>query len=189
MSIIYFVRHAERDVSIKTDETAPLTAKGHEDADKIKNFFTDKNIQAIYSSPYQRTIHTIEPTAFFLDLPINLIDNFHERKIGSWIDDFNVYAEQQWKDFDYKRQDGESLNDVYNRLISSYNRIEKELAGNTIICGHGTAFAILFHHLTDKQFGYQQWSSMKMPDIYSYDVETKELRNVQYSNQDDYNDK
>ncbi|TDL94299.1 histidine phosphatase family protein [Macrococcus brunensis] len=181
MCIVYFVRHAKRDTSIQTDETAPLTDKGLRDADQLKYFFSDKNIQTIYSSPYKRTIDTIEPTALSLDLSINIIDEFHERKIGAWIDDFPIFAEQQWKDFNYKRQNGESLDEVGERLLDSYQKLEQELNSDVIICGHGTAFAVLFHHLTDGEFGFEEWKQMKMPDLYSYEVGSKELKNLNFS--------
>lgn len=176
MSIIYFVRHAERDTSIKTDQEAPLTLKGKEDSESLKHFFINKDITAIYSSPYLRTISTIKPTAEKLKLPIQQIDNFHERKIGSWIDNFNQFSEHQWQDFDYKLEEGESLNEVYNRLIHSYKKIENKFTGNIIISGHGTALAILFHHLTEGNFGYKEWSDMKMPDIYQYNITIKQLK-------------
>nr|BAI83375.1 conserved hypothetical protein [Macrococcus caseolyticus] len=181
MSIIYFVRHAERNTSIKTDETAPLTDKGFRDANQLKYFFSDKNIQSIYSSPYQRTIDTIEPTALYLGLSINLINEFHERRIGAWIEDFPIYAEQQWRDFNYKRQNGESLSEVGKRLLDSYQKLEESLNDNVIICGHGTAFAVLFHHLTDGKFGFEEWKRMKMPDLYSYEVGSNQLKNISFS--------
>lgn len=178
MSIIYFVRHAERDTTIQEDKLAPLTTDGHRDADELKRFFKDKNIQAIYSSPYQRTVHTIELTALSLDLPINLINDLRERKIGSWIQDFPLYSKQQWKDFDYKRENGESLNDVAKRLLIAYEQIISNIDGNIIICGHGTAFAVLFHHLTDGYFGYEEWKQMKMPEIFLYDISDNKLKKL-----------
>ncbi|UTH13873.1 histidine phosphatase family protein [Macrococcus equipercicus] len=180
MSIVYFVRHAERDITIQEDETAPLTINGKKDANELKHFFADKNIKAIYSSPYQRTVHTIEPTASFLNLDINLINDLHERKIGSWIDDFSFFSEQQWKDFDYKRLNGESLNEVAERLLVAYREITNNIEGDIIICGHGTAFAVLFHHLTEGEFGFDEWQRMKMPDIYRYKIENKKLKKIKY---------
>lgn len=33
-------------------------------------------------------------------LPIEIIDDFRERKVGdNWVDDFKGYAEKQWDDF------------------------------------------------------------------------------------------
>jgi len=180
LSIIYFVRHAERDTTIHEDDSAPLTAKGHNDTLELKNFFHDKNIRAIYSSPYLRTIETIKLTADKLNLPIQQVDNLHERKIGSWIDDFPCYSKQQWEDFDYKRVNGESLKEVAERLLNSYEEITNNIESDIIICGHGTALAVLFHHLTDGEFGFEEWKRMTMPDLYSYEIENKTLKNIKY---------
>lgn len=180
MSIIYFVRHAERDTSIQTDQEAPLTLKGYKDAENLKYFFTEKDINTIYSSPYFRTIETIRPTANKLNLPIQQVDDLHERKIGAWINDFPSYSKQQWEDFDYKRLNGESLNEVADRLLIAYKEIINNVEGNIIICGHGTALAILFHHLTNGEFGFKEWKRMKMPDLFSYEIENKTLKNIKY---------
>lgn len=180
MSKIYFVRHAERDTSIQTDREAPLTVRGYKDAEILKYFFIDKDISTIYSSPYLRTIETIKPTANMLNLPIQQVDEFHERRIGSWIDDFSYFSEQQWKDFDYKRLNGESLNEVADRLLIAYKEIINNIKGDIIICGHGTALAVLFHHLTNGEFGFREWKRIKMPDLYSYEIENKALKNIKY---------
>lgn len=180
MSMIYFVRHAERDTTIHKDQEAPLTVKGYEDAEKLKYFFTEKDINTIYSSPYLRTIETIRPTADKLNLPIQQVDDLHERNIGSWIDDFHRYSKKQWEDFDYKRLNGESLNEVAERLLIAYKEITNNIEDDIIICGHGTAFAVLFHHLTDGEFGFEEWKRMTMPDLYSYEIENKTLKNIKY---------
>ncbi|ULG71987.1 histidine phosphatase family protein [Macrococcus brunensis] len=180
MSVIYFVRHAERDTTIQENKSAPLTTNGHKKAHELKHFFHDKNIQAIYSSPYQRTVHTIEPTALSLGLTINLINDLRERKIGSWIHDFSHYSKQQWQDFDYKRENGESLNEVVKRLLIAYKEITNSIEGDIIVCGHGTAFAVLFHHLTDGDFGYEEWKQMRMPEVFSYDVSDKQLKKIKF---------
>ncbi len=180
MAIIYFVRHAERDTAIHTDQEAPLTVKGYEDAEKLKYFFREKDINTIYSSPYLRTIETIKPTADKLNLSIQQVDDLHERKIGSWIDDFPRYSKQQWEDFDYKRLNGESLNEVAERLLIAYKEITNNIEDDIIICGHGTALAVLFHHLTDGEFGFEEWIRMTMPDLYSYEIENKTLKSIKY---------
>lgn len=51
---IFFVRHAEPDLSVRDDMLRPLTEKGRADAKLITEAFKDKNIRAVYSSPYKR---------------------------------------------------------------------------------------------------------------------------------------
>lgn len=51
MKTIYFVRRSIRDISNKDDETAPLTAAGHQHAQALVSFFKDKSIEQILLAP------------------------------------------------------------------------------------------------------------------------------------------
>jgi 2,3-bisphosphoglycerate-dependent phosphoglycerate mutase len=79
---IYFVRHAQPDFSIKDDLTRPLTEQGVADAKKVTNALMNRNITAIYSSPYKRAIDTIKDFAENSGLEIITNNNFCERKVG-----------------------------------------------------------------------------------------------------------
>lgn len=57
---IYLIRHAEKaDASPDTE----LSEEGKARAQKWKAYFNNKNIAAIYSTPYKRTTATAEPLA------------------------------------------------------------------------------------------------------------------------------
>ena len=65
---IYLIRHAEKaDASPDTD----LSEAGKVRAKKWESYFSDKNITAIYSTPYKRTNATAEPLATANKLMIN----------------------------------------------------------------------------------------------------------------------
>lgn len=65
---IYLIRHAEKaDASPDTD----LSEAGKARAQKWKSYLSDKNITAIYSTPYKRTTATAEPLATANKLTIN----------------------------------------------------------------------------------------------------------------------
>ncbi|MHC5267807.1 histidine phosphatase family protein [Enterococcus sp. LJL98] len=172
MKHIYFVRHSIRDTSI-THEEAPLTMEGQGFAQNLSGYFIDKEIQHIFSSPFQRTMETIRPTATILGLPIIEKQALRERKTGTWLETgFSVFAKRQWADFDYKMEQGESLREVSERILPAFKEILTNSAGHSIICGHGTAFSVLFHELTQQRFGYEQFLKLQMPDVYvaSFDV-------------------
>lgn len=63
MNKVYFVRHAKPDFSVHDDLTRPLTDEGRKSSEKLINFFKDKNITKIYSSPYKRSIDTVRGIA------------------------------------------------------------------------------------------------------------------------------
>ena len=57
---IYLIRHAEK---ADTSPDTELSETGKERAQKWKTYLNDKNIEAIYSTPYKRTTATAEPMA------------------------------------------------------------------------------------------------------------------------------
>lgn len=177
---IYFVRHSLRDNSVKEDVIAPLTKEGLNKAEALASFFDDKNIEQIYASPYRRVMQTILPTSQRLKLPIHKEEGLRERKIGHWVEDFYEFAEKQWRDFDYKLENGESLNEVQNRIVQTYDQIIKNSNVSTLlICGHGTAMSLLFNHLTKGKFQYEDFLQMKMSAIYEWDTQTQILTHIQ----------
>ena len=57
----YFIRHAEKDLTDRTDPA--LTAEGEERAREWARYFSDKDIDLVYSTQTQRTQSTAAPTA------------------------------------------------------------------------------------------------------------------------------
>lgn len=163
---IYFVRHSLRDFTIRDDRNVPLTNDGKSLARGLVPFFLDKNIEKIYTSPYLRAIQTIEPVASKLNIESIQFEDLRERTVGKWVENFSEFSKNQWNDFDFKLENGESLNEVKKRMMATYNHILKEQDTNIIISGHGTSLAILFHEITKGKFGFQEFNEMKMPDIY-----------------------
>ena len=61
-STTYFVvRHAEKE-GARTLSDPPLTTEGEKQALDLKNYLQNKNIKAVYSTNYARTLATAEPT-------------------------------------------------------------------------------------------------------------------------------
>ena len=57
--VMYLVRHAEK----QKGSDPSLTKAGHERAAALAEFLKDKNINAVFSTDYKRTLETAEPTA------------------------------------------------------------------------------------------------------------------------------
>ena len=148
MTTIYFVRHAEPNYSNHDDLTRELTERGRMDSLLVTRFLLDKNVEAIFSSPYRRAVETILDLANRLDLEIHRVENFRERRVGgSWIEDYSGFARRQWADFDYKLPDGESLREVQERNIAALAEVLTDYAGKTVVIGsHGTALSTVIHY-------------------------------------------
>jgi len=155
---VYFIRHAKPDFSIKDDLIRPLTFEGMEKSNELVKLFMDIKIDNIYSSPFKRSIQTIEPIAKNKNIEIKIVNDFRERKIyNDWIDDIEGFHKKQWDDFNYKLPDGESLSDVQKRNIKELEKILLENKEKTIIIGtHGTALSAIINYY-DKTFLYNNF--------------------------------
>ena len=182
---VYFVRHAKPNFQIQEDLIRPLTEEGIRDSRKITEFLKDKNITRIFSSPYKRAMDTIKDFAQNLNLNIEIIENFRERKIDNvWIEDFEGFCQKQWEDFDYKLSEGESLREVQNRNIKALQNILKEHENQNIVIGtHGAALSTILNHYNDK-FEYSEFQRIKnyMPFIVCVDFLGQEVIKVEEFN-------
>ncbi len=59
----YFIRHAEKDLSDPTNRNPDLTSEGEARAERWRDYFSDKEIDAVYSTKFTRTLETARPTA------------------------------------------------------------------------------------------------------------------------------
>ena len=163
MTKVYFIRHAESDTSVRDPMTRPLTAKGHADCRLVTRFLSDKGIDAILSSPFQRAYDTVRNFAETNGLPIQVVDDFRERKSDSqdsWRDDFVAFMKRQWSDFTYSLTDGECLAEVQTRNIAALNRALVEHQDKNIAVGtHGTALSTIINHY-DPSYGFDDFMRM-----------------------------
>ena len=145
--------------------------------------FKGKSINKIYSSPYKRAIDTIKELAQNFSIKIEVVDDFRERKISNiWIEDFNKFSKSQWENFEYKLNDGESLNEVQSRNIKALHKILNENSNQNIVIGtHGTALSTIINYY-DKTFDYLSFTKIKdvMPFIVCMEFEKTNVLNIDY---------
>lgn len=161
-NIIYLVRHAQSDNSVKDEATRPLTEKGLRDRHLACGWLADKNISAIYSSPYFRAADTVRPLAESLGLEIETMDCFKERQRGdaSGIEDL---VKGQWDDPDFAAPGGESRRQVGERFARGISDIMKKHKGESlVIASHGMAISSVQSYY-DPSFGYGDF--LKVQDV------------------------
>lgn len=153
MTTIYFIRHSEvlkynnvhnSDSFQLQNEKWILTKNGETIAEEKSKLEELQNLDIVYSSNYVRAIGTAK---YFSPDKINIDERFGERKFGinSWDELPTNFGERQFNDFDYKIENGESLNDVIKREEEALNDILKNYKEKKIlIVGHSTALAALF---------------------------------------------
>lgn len=182
MTTIYFVRHAQPDFSIHDDLTRPLTSDGAKAATELIEYFKDTSIDMILSSPYIRAYDTVGPLAGDRTLDIIKVDNFRERKISDgWIEDFNSFCKNQWEDFTYKLDGGESLSEVADRNVKALNQVLIDYQGKSVVIGsHGTALSTIINYY-DQTFGIDDFDRIKrvMPFVVKMQFDQQELTTYQ----------
>lgn len=170
---IYFVRHAQANGQ---ERYAGLTKKGHEDALALANYFHDKNISRIVSSPYSRAVSTINPAAEMLTLPIEKDERLRERCLSptpmkGWL----THLEKSFKNDSYKLQGGESSLEAQSRILSVVDSIKE----NTIIVSHGNLLALCFQSIRPID-GFELWKQMKNPDVYHLHLGSSTLKKLDW---------
>ena len=73
-STYYFIRHAEKDRTDSTDKNPHLTDIGKSRANHWSEIFGEVKFDAVYSTDYNRTKETAQPTADKNNLEITLYD-------------------------------------------------------------------------------------------------------------------
>jgi len=185
MTKVYFVRHAQPNYENHDDMLRELTAKGLEDRKLVTRFLSDKNVDVVLSSPFQRSIDTVRHFADTNGLEIGIVEDFRERRIDSvWIEDFNGFCQKQWEDFNYKLSDGESLLEVQKRNIAALHKVLTEYVGKTIVVGsHGTALSTIINYY-DKSFGYAEFEKIRglMPWVVEFKFDGMECVGIKQYN-------
>ncbi|NBI06216.1 histidine phosphatase family protein [Senegalia massiliensis] len=163
---LIMVRHAKV-IYTEDDKSRELSEEGKIQRKDVLEALKRENVDIIYSSPYKRAIDTIKLYADFRNMDINIVDDLRERKVSDvFIDDFMSFSINQWKDFNYKLNGGESLNEVKDRGIKVIENILNKHKGKDIVVGtHGTFLSVLLNHYDDK-FNYEDWKALKMPAIF-----------------------
>lgn len=115
------------------------------------------------------------------NLEIQTISDFSEREIGTWIDNFSQFSKQQWTDFNFKLENGESLKEVQERNISALEKFLNEFPNQNIIIGtHGTTLSTIINFY-DENFLYDDFEKQKdkMPHIIEMNFEKTECLSYQ----------
>lgn len=74
MYSVYFVRHAEKDLSNPDNRNPELLPCGRGRADRLADIFKGIDLEAIYSTDFARTLSTAGPTAALKHIEVQIYD-------------------------------------------------------------------------------------------------------------------
>jgi len=193
MAYLILVRHGEsvwNKQGLWTGLTdISLSEKGKEESQKAGVLLKDIKIDEAYSSPLKRSTETLAEIirALKYEVPITFDKSLNERNYGlltgknKW-DLQKEYGEEKFQKirraWDYPIPGGETLKDVYNRILPYYNReiLPKLKNGkNILIVAHGNSLRALIKHL--EEISDENISLLEIPTggmyIYQIDGEGK----------------
>ena len=180
MTRVFFVRHAEPDITVKDDRNRSLTERGSASTSFVSDILRDKGIDVAVSSPYKRSLDTIKPFADSVGIQIRIEERFRERGGGMPGQGLRKNPER-WKAEVWKEEWGESIADVRKRNVEALMDVLKEYEGHNIVIGtHGTAFSTILDFLSP-EYGYDDFIRMMdwMPNIVEIAFDGKEVAAIE----------
>jgi 2,3-bisphosphoglycerate-dependent phosphoglycerate mutase len=166
MAYLVLVRHGESEWNAKGLWTGwtdiSLSEKGKEEARKAAEQMKDIHFDEAFTSKLKRAQQTLDEIKKILhceDLPTYENTALNERDYGDltgknkWKikEEFGEEQFNKWRrSFDEKPPNGESLHDVYDRVIPYYTKVilpQLEQGKNIIIAAHGNSLRALVKYL------------------------------------------
>ncbi|MBS4172696.1 histidine phosphatase family protein [Bacillus sp. FJAT-49736] len=180
---IYMVRHGESPKKGKSDRTRELTEKGKKDAVHVADLLEKEGIEVLVSSPYTRSVLTIQELADRLGQEIHIFEDLKERIFSTMdmrISDAELYPilEKSYSDPNYALRGAESNNDCQNRAIKVLQELLITYQGKRIAIGTHGAVMTLMMGFYDKQFDYNFLLQTSKPDIFRMEFNGQELVEV-----------
>ncbi len=191
MTKIYLVRHGEVDnpggVEYVRLPGFFLSKRGVKQVERIKEYFKDKNISKIYSSPLERTRQTSKIISEG-ELPIEYSKELLEANYKKWQGlKFDERDKDLVKEF-YKdpikvsTHLGESLEIIQKRVVAKIMRIAKKHKGENIICVfHADPILTARFYFEQKPFTHIKGTSVNHVSITTITFDDKlECKEVEY---------
>ncbi|GAA0451901.1 histidine phosphatase family protein [Alkalibacillus silvisoli] len=174
-SIIYLVRHCE---ATGQEASCSLTDSGKLQAEELKQFFSDKRVDQIMASPFERAIQSIVPTAEMHHLDLLISDDLRERTLSSEnLSDFKNCLKETYKDFDLTYSGGESSREALERAMKVISDVKLSSHKATILVSHGNLISLILNHF-DQTFGFEEWERLTNPDVYEINLNRREIKRL-----------
>ncbi|GAB0171272.1 phosphoglycerate mutase family protein [Lysinibacillus sp. CTST325] len=169
---IYVIRHCE---AKGQSSYASLTEQGFQQAEVLADFFADKKIDRIITSPFLRAIQTIEPLSSRENINIEIDERLSERILStSDLPDWYGKLRATFTDMELKFEGGESSNEAMERIVNAVEETFKSESERTIIVSHGNIMTLLLNHYnSDVDFPF--WTRLSNPDVFQLSVKDHEV--------------
>ncbi|PHF44507.1 histidine phosphatase family protein [Bacillus pseudomycoides] len=182
-TFIYMVRHGESPKIEENERTRGLTEKGELDTYRITDILQGKGIDVFVSSPYHRSILTIQGLAKHLGQEVIVFEDLKERIFSAEdkrISDKELLPllQKSFSDPNFALKGGESNAVCQKRAIKVFKELLKTYRGQKIVLGtHGVVMTLMMGYY-DSQYDLNFLLHTSKPDIYRMEFNGEELEEV-----------
>ncbi|WP_433744436.1 histidine phosphatase family protein [Falsibacillus pallidus] len=182
-TFVYMVRHGDSPKD-GNERTRGLTEKGYLDAQRVTALLKDEQVDAVVSSPYLRSILTVEALAKQIGKEVLVMEDLKERVFSSEdnrVSDKELYPllEKSFKDPNFTFQGGESNADCQKRAVNVLIELLHTFKEKRIVLGsHGAVMTLMMGYF-DSRYDLKFLHSTSKPDIYKMEFNNQELVSVQ----------
>ncbi len=181
MKRIILIRHGKAAMAGK-DHERELDEDGIVQANSLKKKLVELELNnaTIYTSPFKRAIQTIKPFAE-TNKEIKIQEKMQLEEIHMPKDEKlskHEIIEKMWSDENFKVADGVSHKDHFDKINPFLNEIFENFKTDNkdlVVISHGVLIGIILKFFFKMSFGFNDWKTMTMPDIYflSFDNNNK----------------
>lgn len=168
---LFLVRHA---VAAPRPDLAepdwPLTEAGRAQARDLALSLGKEPIEAIWSSPYQRSVDTLAPLSERLSRGTQTHEGLRERRWSdAWLEDFQPHLKRSFNEPDFKLPGGESAREALYRFEAALIEIAVTMDGApTVIGTHGNVLSLFLRSL-DPRVDFEFWKTLPHASVFRVD--------------------
>tara|TARA_B100000959_G_scaffold273868_1_gene324961 strand:- start:63 stop:659 length:597 start_codon:yes stop_codon:yes gene_type:complete len=172
MKRVVLIRHGKAAMAGK-DHERELDEDGIVQADSLKKKLLSLGLKPskIYTSPFKRAVQTIKPFSDTSDKIVieekKELEEIHipkDEKLSK-----HQIIEKMWADENFKIGNGMSHIDHFNNIKSFLSDLFENFKSNSqdlVIISHGVLIGLILKFFFKIKFGFKDWKTMTMPDIY-----------------------
>ncbi|MBN3554271.1 histidine phosphatase family protein [Fictibacillus nanhaiensis] len=181
-TIVYMVRHGDSPKE-GNERTRGLTEKGYEDARRVTELLRDKKIDVVASSPYLRSILTVEKVALHIKKEVLVMEDLRERVFSSSSNrlednELGPLLERSFVDFNFSLEGGESNAACQKRAVQVLRELLHTYKDKNMVIGtHGAVMTLMMNYF-NPSYGLEFLYSTTKPDIYRLEFNDEELISV-----------
>ncbi|MEC5425335.1 histidine phosphatase family protein [Virgibacillus sp. C22-A2] len=181
-TFIYMVRHGDSP-KVGSERTRGLTIKGKIDAQRITNLLKEEGINAVISSPYKRSILTVQELADKLGQKVLIFEDLKERIFtfeDKRISDKELIPllNSSFSESTYALPGGESNEDCQTRAVKTLKEILNIYREQKVVLGtHGAVMTLMMGYY-DNKYNLEFLFHMLKPDVYRMEFNGEELVEV-----------